>query len=498
MGGRMLADRIFGASERRDPPRRKRQPVRAPKRRGGARSRARGRGRSSPEVLQRRLDLAGLAAIGTAVYLGYVIYLGWNGGTVGNGSETALSYAVGAGAVVVPVALGLAGIGLILRPFLPSPRSVAVGVVAIASGLLLALAAQTAGLGPDGVRKGLFDPDFFPHYGGGIGETLYWATTTLFQRLGAQIIAVLLLISGLLLVTGRSVSDMVRAGRRGFDRAKRGTLGFATAVKESRIRTDPDLIDTTPVETEPIFGPPEPVEGDSDDYQVLVGGGDDEQETERIANFDEAVRVADESDTDEIAVYEGEGEGEVDAEPAEPGGARDRAAAGGRPHPDGREARRASPSPRRSTTRRPIAEQVLERGKPDKGPGHQGPRGDRPDAARGARALRGRGADRGHGYRAPREPLRAQARARDQGLEDHPAQGRPRLRARLDRHPHPGADPGQAGGRSRGPEPAAPSGPARATSTAGARRAPRRWSLGSARTSPAAPSGPTCRRCRTP
>ncbi|MGE5435495.1 MAG: hypothetical protein ACM3S3_12010, partial [Candidatus Doudnabacteria bacterium] len=69
-------------------------------------------------MLQRRLDLAGLAAIGMAVYLGYVIYLGWNGGTVGNGSETALSYAVGAGAVVVPVALALAGIGLILRPFL--------------------------------------------------------------------------------------------------------------------------------------------------------------------------------------------------------------------------------------------------------------------------------------------------------------------------------------------------------------------------------------------
>src|SRR4029453_13199297 len=182
----------------------------------------------------------------------------------------------------------------------PSPRSVAVGVVAVASGLLLALAAQTAGLGPDGVRKGLFDPDFFPHYGGGIGETLYWATTTLFQRLGAQIIAVLLLISGVLLITGRSVSDMVRAGGRGFDRPKRGALGFATAVKESRIRTAPDLVDTTPVETEPIFGPPEPVEGGSDDYQVLVRGGD-EQETERITNFDEAVRVADESDTDEIA-----------------------------------------------------------------------------------------------------------------------------------------------------------------------------------------------------
>ena len=112
----MLADRIFGAPERRDPPRRKKQPARGQKRkpaargRGGARGRA--RGRTSPEVMQRRLDLAGLCCIGLAVYLGYVLYLGWNGGAVGNGSETALDYAVGAGAVVVPVAFGLAGIGL--------------------------------------------------------------------------------------------------------------------------------------------------------------------------------------------------------------------------------------------------------------------------------------------------------------------------------------------------------------------------------------------------
>jgi DNA segregation ATPase FtsK/SpoIIIE, S-DNA-T family len=301
----MLADRIFGAPERRDPPRRKKQPARSPKRRGGARRRpaAKGRSRTSPEVMQRRLDLAGLCCIGLAVYLGYVIYLGWNGGAVGNGSQTALDYAVGAGGVVVPVALGLAGIGLILRPFLPSPKSVAVGVAAIAAGLLLALAAQTAGLGPEGVRKGLFDPNFFPHHGGGVGEVLYWATTTLFQRLGAQIIAVLLLVSGLLLLTGRSVSDMVRAARRGAERAKRGTVGFATAIKESRINTDPDLIDTTPADTEPVFGPPEPVA--DGDIQVLVG---DEAETEKVANFDEAVRVADEPDTSELEDLEAKDE----------------------------------------------------------------------------------------------------------------------------------------------------------------------------------------------
>ena len=332
-------------------------------------------------MLQRRLDLAGLSCIGLAVYLGYVIYLGWNGGTVGDGSETALSFAVGAGAVVVPVALGLAGIGLILRPFLPSPRSVAVGVVAIACGLLLALAAQTAGLGPDGMRKDLFDPDFFPDHGGGIGETLYWAATTLFQRLGAHIIAVLLVVSGLLLVSGRSVSDMVRAARRGAERAKRGTVDFATAVKESRVRTDPDLVDTSPASTEPIFGPPEPLAGGGEDYQVLVGG-DEEQETEKVANFDEAVRVADEPDTSELADLDGSEREpikvarasapepgtpgrEAEDVPGDAGEAEDKPAPALTPMGEKRggvtESEEIDYTP-------PDAERVLERGVPEKGP----------------------------------------------------------------------------------------------------------------------------------
>jgi S-DNA-T family DNA segregation ATPase FtsK/SpoIIIE len=361
----MLADRIFGAPERRDPPRRKKQPARGRKRRGGARNRApagrRGRGHASPEVLQRRLDLAGLACIGLAVYLGYVLYLGWNGGTVGNGSETALEYAVGAGAIVVPVALGLAGIGLILGPFLPSPRSVAVGVAAIACGLLLALAAQTAGLGPGGVRKDLFDSSFFPHHGGGAGEVLYWSTTTLFQRLGAHIIAVVLLVSGVLLLTGRSVSDMVRAGRRGAERAKRGTVGFATAIKESRVRTDPDLIDTSPAETEPIFGPPEPVDGGGE-YQVLVGGDQDERETEQVANFDEAVRVADEPDTSELEDLEEQDPATIRVAKPE---AEDKKTPDLTPMGERRSGVTESEEIEYQV---PIPERVLERGAPDKGP----------------------------------------------------------------------------------------------------------------------------------
>jgi S-DNA-T family DNA segregation ATPase FtsK/SpoIIIE len=271
------------------------------------------------------------------------------------------------------VALALAGLGLILRPFLPSPRSIAVGVVAIACAVLLAFAAQTAGLGPPGTRKGLFDPAFFPHHGGAIGEVLYWATTTLFQRLGAHIIAVILLVSGMLLVWGRSLSDLIWAGRRGFEQAKRGTVGFATAIKESRVRTDPDLIDTESGDTDPVFGPPEPVQ------EPVISRVDPEESADHIdtvANFDEAVRVADEGPTTEtirvakasapaphIPRAEG-GEMGVDGEADEPGAVGDGEAVDRTPMGE----KRGVTQSEEIDYEAPSADKVLERGKPDKGP----------------------------------------------------------------------------------------------------------------------------------
>ncbi|CAN5543930.1 hypothetical protein BH20ACT15_BH20ACT15_09370 [soil metagenome] len=251
----MLADKLFGAPERKPPPKRK-KPAR-PAQRKPARGRAR-KAAPSPEVMQRRMDLFGLCLVALAVYLGYVLYLGWNGGTVGNGAESALAYAVGKGAVVVPVALGLGGVALIMRPLMPSPRSIAVGAFAVSAGLLLALAAQTAGIAPGGIRGELFQPEFFRDHGGGLGEVLYWASSTLFQRIGAHIIAVLLVVTGALLIAGRSVGDMVAAARRGFVRARDGASDFATLMRDSRGHTtDPDLVNTDPAETDPIFGPPE-------------------------------------------------------------------------------------------------------------------------------------------------------------------------------------------------------------------------------------------------
>ena len=94
------------------------------------------------------------------------------------------------------------------------------------------------------------------------------------------------------------------------------------------------------------------------------------------------------------------------------------------------------------------------------GPTRPGRRGRRA-AGRGARALQHRGAGRRDGRRPAHHALRAAARARHQGRQGRAAQGRPRVRARGDRDPHPGADPRQAGRRHRGPERAPPDRPPR-------------------------------------
>jgi S-DNA-T family DNA segregation ATPase FtsK/SpoIIIE len=189
--------------------------------------------RQAPLLEQRHLDLIGLALVAVGVYLGCVLYLGWDGGRVGQVAADGLGYAVGAAAGIVPVALVAAGVTLMLRPFIPSPGAVNAGAICVIAAVLLACAAQTAGLGPDGTRHGYFEPDFFSEHGGALGEVLYWATTTLFQRLGAHILSALLLVAGLLLLTGSSVAGILRtAGRAGL-RVRDGSRDFATVVRDT-------------------------------------------------------------------------------------------------------------------------------------------------------------------------------------------------------------------------------------------------------------------------
>ncbi len=165
---------------------------------------------------QRQRDLLGLALVAVGVYLGLVLYGHGDGGSVGGRLADALSWAVGIVRDGVPVALVLGGAALLLRPVLPALRPLRTGTLCLFAAVTLALAAGTFGLGPPGVRHGFWHPDYFKPRGGIVGEALFWGSHHLVSTLGADVLAVFLFVAGMLLLTGASVSSLVRATAPGW------------------------------------------------------------------------------------------------------------------------------------------------------------------------------------------------------------------------------------------------------------------------------------------
>ena len=104
---------------------------------------------------QRHLDLIGLGLIAVAVYLGCVLYVGWDGGPVGDSLKQALTDATGRVAYLVPIAVAGWAPALMMRPMIKAPGAFNAGAILMLASLLLAFAAETGGLGavaPDEAR----------------------------------------------------------------------------------------------------------------------------------------------------------------------------------------------------------------------------------------------------------------------------------------------------------------------------------------------------------
>jgi S-DNA-T family DNA segregation ATPase FtsK/SpoIIIE len=173
------------------------------------------------------VDILALALIAAGIFLGGVAYLDWAGGALGDGGVRGIRYVFGALGYAVPAGLVAAG-GLILaRELRPPARPLRAGVLCLMAALTLALAAGTLGLGPGAARGHAFwRASSFENRGGVVGQGELWVASHLFSTLGADILAIFLLIAGVILVTGAGFAGVVRA-------TGTGVLGTATALRRS-------------------------------------------------------------------------------------------------------------------------------------------------------------------------------------------------------------------------------------------------------------------------
>jgi S-DNA-T family DNA segregation ATPase FtsK/SpoIIIE len=201
------------------------------RRRAGGRARSRRRGRGGwagaglalprgmprlPELNQRQRDVIGLALVATGVFMGFVLWGGWDGGRAGHGLAVALGWSVGRARGLAPIALVGGGGALLLRPVWPALRPLRAGAVCLSGSIVLALAAGTLGVSSGPERSGVgqassWSSAFLQAHGGVAGETLYQAAHRLVQSLGVDILVVFLFLVGVTLLTGASLAAAIRA-----------------------------------------------------------------------------------------------------------------------------------------------------------------------------------------------------------------------------------------------------------------------------------------------
>jgi DNA segregation ATPase FtsK/SpoIIIE, S-DNA-T family len=221
------------ARTRKRAPARPRSSRSAAARRTSTRARGRGRGKSGgllgagaligrglprlPALDQRGRDVLGLALVALGVFMGFVLYGGWDGGRAGHGLAVALGWVLGKARALAPLALVGAGGMLLLDQALMAGRSLlgdprAIGAACLFAAATLALAAGTLGVS-SGAAHGdaAWTSAYLQSHGGVVGEGVYQLAHKLVQDVGVDILVVFLLFVGATLITGASLGEALRA-----------------------------------------------------------------------------------------------------------------------------------------------------------------------------------------------------------------------------------------------------------------------------------------------
>jgi S-DNA-T family DNA segregation ATPase FtsK/SpoIIIE len=265
----------------------------AKKRKPPARARRSSRATGLPHLEQRHWDLIGLGLVAFAVFLGFVLYRGRDGGDLGKSTVDGLTWLMGDIAYAVPVALAAIGAILVLRPVLPTVRP-------FRSGGLCLLAAGLLWLGGES--------------GGKVGGLVEDNLSRLIGSFGVDVLAIFFFIAAILLLTGASIASVVKAtsttvadttrslkpAKRPAPRRVRPPEPMHEEPRVTRIVDDPqeqfpDLFE--PTEEEPVDDEPPPEDpippdvGVDADLDVEEEVGDDEPSAAEVAAATRTIEV---------------------------------------------------------------------------------------------------------------------------------------------------------------------------------------------------------------
>jgi S-DNA-T family DNA segregation ATPase FtsK/SpoIIIE len=198
-------------------------------------------------------ELIGLGLVALGVFIGAVVWAGWNGGYVGGWISDGLDALIGSAALGLPAALAIVGALMVARSDLVDVRPFRTGLVVLSLGLMLTLGKDQGGY-------------FGMVLGGGLGLAI--------GGTGVAIVGVLALLAGALLVTGASAGAIIRrsgsavhqAARRSFQRqapplrvieGERALPSKPQAPPVDVVNEFPELVSET--EPQPLLVPePEP------------------------------------------------------------------------------------------------------------------------------------------------------------------------------------------------------------------------------------------------
>jgi S-DNA-T family DNA segregation ATPase FtsK/SpoIIIE len=240
-----------------------------------------------PTLEQRHWDLIGLGLVAFAVFLGFVLYRGRDGGKLGARTVDGLTWLLGDIAYAVPVALAAIGAILVLRPVLPAVRPFRSGGLCLLAAALLWLGAAS---------------------GGKVGELAEDGVGTLIGSFGVDVLAIFFFLAAVLLLTGASIAGVVKATSTSVVDTTRSLKPVrrparrpvappepvheeprVTRVVEDPAEKFPDLFEPTE-EQEEVEAPPEDLVRPLPE-ELEPGAGEDEPSSAEVAAATRAIEV---------------------------------------------------------------------------------------------------------------------------------------------------------------------------------------------------------------